>query len=252
MQDARPAGTMRASPPPPITQRGIRRMQSTQARQQLETLLRNLQPGDQLPFTRDLARTWAVSYSTASRLLSEYARAGKLLRIRGKGTFVPGGNERVREMPRRRSSVQAVMDAVIQSIARGELKIGDPLPSTKQICLQFHVAPVTVARAYARLCTLGRITRIGRRYWVGDLGSSIRQQARGELWFFTSSGAHPADLLFSSHGLAPLVQGERPGGTGFRVHRRAPGRCGADQPRSLRRGTGHRHYRVPARAQPHR
>jgi GntR family transcriptional regulator len=58
---------------------------------------------------------------------------------------------------------QQIMDQFRSLIERGELRLGDALPTVRQLAGDLGVAPNTVARAYAELKAEGLLTGEGRR-----------------------------------------------------------------------------------------
>ncbi|UKD51079.1 GntR family transcriptional regulator [Amycolatopsis sp. FU40] len=57
-------------------------------KQRLEDVLASLEAGDPLPGERSLAESMGVSRTTLRRVLSEFAAAGRLERVQGRGSFV--------------------------------------------------------------------------------------------------------------------------------------------------------------------
>lgn len=65
------------------------RPKHVQLREALEALIaEELKPGDMLPSERSLERTYGVSRITVRRAIGDLTAAGRLYRVRGKGTFV--------------------------------------------------------------------------------------------------------------------------------------------------------------------
>ncbi|MET0136062.1 MAG: GntR family transcriptional regulator [Kibdelosporangium sp.] len=57
---------------------------------------------------------------------------------------------------------QQIRDRVVEAIARGEAKEGDPLPSTRQLAADFGINFLTVSKAYDLLRQQG-VIRINRK-----------------------------------------------------------------------------------------
>lgn len=153
-------------------------------------------PGDRLPTGKRLAAAWSLSEGTVRSILRRFRDEGKLLLIQGKGTFVPGdGSEPDPAETADPNAVQTIVDFILEAIARGDLKLGRPLPSVKYMRLQFHVAPMTVIRAYRALKERGDVVRVGKRYWVGNFRTLIGAGSHNEIRLF--SNADDIEQLFS-------------------------------------------------------
>ncbi|CAM4032066.1 GntR family transcriptional regulator [Kibdelosporangium persicum] len=57
---------------------------------------------------------------------------------------------------------QQIRDRILEAIARGEAKEGDPLPSTRQLAMDFGINFLTVGKAYDLLRKQG-VIRINRK-----------------------------------------------------------------------------------------
>jgi GntR family transcriptional regulator len=57
---------------------------------------------------------------------------------------------------------QQIRDRILEAIARGEAKEGDPLPSTRQLAMDFGINFLTVSKAYDLLKKQG-VIRINRK-----------------------------------------------------------------------------------------
>ncbi|MBD3239904.1 MAG: GntR family transcriptional regulator [Chitinivibrionales bacterium] len=129
-------------------------------------------PGTALPRLADLARRFGVSERTVRTLVRELVSRGRLYTVRGLGTFVgpaaPRSDTGDSGQSTRQLSADSLAGQIQAAIGRGEYRSGDPLPSVKTLCLQFHVTERTVATAYRTLATRGHVIRVGKRYWVGD------------------------------------------------------------------------------------
>jgi DNA-binding transcriptional regulator YhcF (GntR family) len=154
---------------------------SQQFRRWLASKLENRRPDHMLPSDRQLARGWRLSQSTVRRIMRDLARNGKLVRIRGKGTFVrvPGDTESEHgNMPLRLSTAQSVAEHLAGMIMRGAIRHGERLPPQKAIALQYGVSPASVIAAYRHLCSQGYAHHVGRGYWAGrqlELGFERRR-----------------------------------------------------------------------------
>lgn len=121
-------------------------------------------PGTQLPLDRELAERFDISVMTVRRTLSGFGREGALVRIKGKGTFVPPLAPCAPAPPRRPPAWQRLEDHLIAAIQEGELKRGAELPSHKLTRALFHVGPATVSRAYREMERRGYAVKIGKRF----------------------------------------------------------------------------------------
>jgi len=172
----------------------------------LEQELRRRKAGAQLPYDRELAAAWDLSVSTIGNVMRTFSRAGSLERIPGKGTFV-AGRSRPQAVPRppRGASWKRLADALRASIANGDLKRGEALPSQKSLCYRFRVSPNTVSRAFAKLQRDGYVHKIGLRYWVGDPRLLVQPPARREVFLF-QTGREDFSFLFSRYELSDAVR----------------------------------------------
>ncbi len=131
--------------------------------------LRNCSPGAALPTDRSLADAFGISSRTVGRIMYELRNNGDVVRIRGKGTFAKGAQglsgDTVPERPVR--SVERLENALRESIMRGEIRAGDPLPQVKFLCLQYHVSEKTVTGAFRNLAKQSLAYKSGKRYWAG-------------------------------------------------------------------------------------
>lgn len=142
-----------------------------------------LRPGERLPSDRALAAKFGISDRTVGKILKRYEARGRLCRIRGKGTFVPGGNPpEAHQEPA--TSADAVAQTLYSSICRAELKTGEALPSIKFMCLKFKITPATVRDAYRKLEADGHVTRVGRTFWVGSFDECVRPDPGKEVFLF--------------------------------------------------------------------
>lgn len=72
-----------------------------------------------------------------------------------------------------------IADQVRRSVAVGELSVGDPLPSVRQLAKELVVNPNTVAKAYAELVRDGALeTQAGRGVFVAKRRSVFSKAER--------------------------------------------------------------------------
>lgn len=175
---------------------------SVSFRQWLDKQVRILPPGSRLPTDREMAQAHGLSERSVWAVLREYRSAGKVERIRGKGTFIPGAEQLPPRNHQRISQHGSLEVALYRAVATGQFRSGEPLPSVKFLCSHFHVSPGTVRQAFDALARREIISRIGKRFWVGDL--SERLQGTGAkpvhlfMWDSDDFGrlfAHPRDGL---------------------------------------------------------
>ncbi|MBN1671762.1 MAG: GntR family transcriptional regulator [Kiritimatiellae bacterium] len=171
----------------------------------LDDWLRNAEPGARLPSDQALAAAWGVSHSTVRRLLRACAAAGRLVRIRGKGTFIPRtGPTSPPPVSYRASSVQSIVDWLTEAISAADLKVGDPLPANKIMCARFHVRSATVRQAYARLRQQDLATQVGKYWWVGHPDELARDPAKKAVVLFADR-AYDLDRVFDTPELSALI-----------------------------------------------
>lgn len=163
--------------------------------------VRVLEPRTQFPSDRELAKRWGLSAVTVRRVLSRLTKEGTVVREKGRGTFVPGGeaaHEGHVDLARHRGAIDSVVAEVSAAIGRGELRRGDPLPPYKVMRANLGVSPNTVSRAYRALQQRGYVFRAGRNYRVGHLLDTVRTPARKEVFFFADE-AMDISSIFSTH-----------------------------------------------------
>lgn len=152
----------------------------------LDRRLGELRPGDRLPTDRQLATGWGLSVRTVVEIMQDLARRGAVVRIRGKGTFVPrlaesGADDHIAPP---RTSVQNVVDFFDRAMCSGELREGEALPPVKYVAHRFKVAPSTVIRAYRTLQQRGMAVKVGKTYWHGTFDSLVREPSKREVFAF--------------------------------------------------------------------
>lgn len=158
---------------------------SEQLRQWLDWFIANNQPQTRLPTVNDLARTWGLSATTVTRILSRYRDDGTIVRIPRLGTFIAG-----EELPRGacpappRSSAESIVHEIGKAIGCGQLKKGNALPSIKLMSAQFKVGAPTVIRAYRMLREKGVITKVGKTFWLGSFADLTKLRGRASICLF--------------------------------------------------------------------
>lgn len=140
-------------------------------------------PGSPMPPDHELARTWGLSLRTVQRVMKRYADAGRVVRVRGKGTFLPGGiHAEPRDRPPSRAA-EGIAEHIRRAICRGALCRGEALPSVKHMALQFGVSRSAVTDAYRLLRNSELVVKVGRQFWVGRFDSLIRFSMRKTVLF---------------------------------------------------------------------
>lgn len=166
--------------------------------QWLTEQVQKLPAGTPLPTTEALATRFGISPRTVNRALAGFIRTRKIVRVRGRGSFVGGPDDLPRSPTRvaRRDPVQTVVDAVSDEIATGAFRVGDPLPALKYLRVRFSVAPDTVSEAYRRLVKKGLVVQIGRTFWVGGrLIELLNASSRVEVYLLNPFGEDCANIF---------------------------------------------------------
>ncbi|MBN1670092.1 MAG: GntR family transcriptional regulator [Kiritimatiellae bacterium] len=166
--------------------------------------LKALPPGARLPTDRQLAGTFGLSPTTVRRILKTFRDAERVVRISGRGTFVPGRAARV-EPAAPATSAENVVSHILNSIRGGQLRRGQSLPPAKQVVHAFGVSHGTVRAAYEALRRQGHVARVGRRYWVGDFRETLTVETKKEVYLFRDG---PGDFqhIFREDWLAQAYQ----------------------------------------------
>lgn len=161
----------------------------------LEQLLDRTEAGGPLPTDEAVAEAWGVSSRTVKRLMSQAARRGVIVRVRGKGTFKAGGEPAggIPDAPARRSSADRLHAELADGIRRGTLMRGSRLPPVKYLSVSHAVSSKTVIGAYRRLAANGLAVKIGKQYWVGAFSPWTKMPVTANAWLF----AHSEDQLSS-------------------------------------------------------
>lgn len=152
--------------------------------------------GDCLPTIDELTQRFGLSRTWVKQKLKPYIANGLLTTIRGSGTFVTSRMPRSPEPIRlpTRTSPHSIADALVNDIATGSLKHGNPLPAVKLLCRQFKTGHGTVTRAYRILQEKGLARKVGRKFWVGGMQSLRSFGARKSIVCFNFSEGDPSDL----------------------------------------------------------
>lgn len=157
----------------------------------LDNQIRSSTPGKRLPTGKILARTFNLSEITVKKVLRTYTKSGKLYSARGMGTFIPSNKiqsaDIMIEPPK--SSVENIVEHLDNLISRGILKRNEALPPIKTITIQFKVTAATVIKAYKRLQKIGRITKVGKTFWVGSFDRIVFSHPQKEVYFFHEDSA---------------------------------------------------------------
>ncbi len=134
------------------------------------------EPCTQFPSDAELAHRFGMSVSTVRKVMTACHRRGEVNRVWGCGTFTPGRDETgVPPLPSLRSTTrESLVQAVYQSICRGETRNGDALPSIDFLSRRFGVSSATMVRAYQELQQRGAIVKVGKTFYVGTFGSLTR------------------------------------------------------------------------------
>lgn len=141
-------------------------------------------PGTAIPTERQLADRFDVSVRTVNRMLGALQAEGLVYRVPGRGTFTGKPPVSPELTQHHAPSWNSLADMLAKQISTGTLKRNEPLPPVKHTAKRFRVTPSTVTRAYAHLAAQGQAVRVGRSYWVGQLGSITRASATKQVHFF--------------------------------------------------------------------
>ncbi len=162
----------------------------------LESRLDALPPGAVLPTSAALGRRFGLSVRTVNTVMKPYMAAGRIVRIRGRGTFIGGADtDAAQDTAPPRSSAERIADAVKESISTGDLKFGDQLPPVTFMSRQFHVTPSTVTAAYRALARERYAVRVGRSYWIGGFKNLVSMDLHKQVLLLHREG-HAFDEIF--------------------------------------------------------
>jgi hypothetical protein len=116
-------------------------------------------------------------------VLERFRDEGKIVAIPGRGTFVPPEQpaRHIDTPPEKLTTEQDIVNELCSQMHRGVLKKGEALPAVKLLCLQFKVGTKTVLRAYRQLLQQNKVTRVGRKYWVGGFDECLKTGGRKEI-----------------------------------------------------------------------
>lgn len=146
----------------------------------VEEQLATAAPGSAFPPDRQLAKEWGLSARTVARVMTGYAAGHRVVRIPGKGTFVPGGTG-VKPASDMAPPRRGMADHLKRSIVHGELRAGDALPSVKYMARRFRTSRAAVIAAYRGLIADGLVTKVGRTFWVGRFRDLLHPQPGREV-----------------------------------------------------------------------
>ncbi len=155
----------------------------------VESESKRLASGTQFPIDPQVAKTWSLSERTVKRVMKKCEEKGLVVRVPGKGTFVPPipsgrpGDAQGEAVPPKHS-VQAAVESLTCAIRSGELRKGDAFPSMKYMRLQYRLAPATVRRVFDTLVRRGYAHRIGKTYWVGPFEAKPQHARRKDVFLF--------------------------------------------------------------------
>ncbi|MBD3392331.1 MAG: GntR family transcriptional regulator [Chitinivibrionales bacterium] len=152
----------------------------------LDRQLEILPPGAALPTDRELASRFGLSRRTISRIGRNYVRDGRILRISGKGTFVPkdATDDDSLWSASSTNAAQSLVGTIHDLIRSGELERGHSLPSIKYMRRRFKVSPATVTAAYRQLVDEGYVTKIGKSFWIGRFKELAHPDTKKEVFLF--------------------------------------------------------------------
>ena len=93
--------------------------------------LRTRSPGTMLPTDNELALTWHLSSKTVGRIMQTFVATGQIIRMRGKGTFIPEvkSEEQQQTYVQKRSSSGNLREQIYRSLCSGQYRHGEALPS---------------------------------------------------------------------------------------------------------------------------
>lgn len=156
----------------------------------LKGQLSTLPGGAKLPSDARLGKQWGLSERTVRRLLGPLGRDGLLVRIRGKGTFVPAASSPEPAIAEADLTASEHLERVLaDAIRRGEIKRGDTLPQSKFLQMHYGLSPKTVARACRSLEHEGLVRRVGQRYCVGGVLARVHPSRRRDVLLLVRSAA---------------------------------------------------------------
>jgi len=181
---------------------------SEQAGNWVEAQIKDGPAGKQLPTAPEIAARFGVSAMTVFRILRRFRDEHKLVMIPGKGSFVGPLSPRPFSEPLpKKSSFELAADVLVDMIASGSLKTGQPLPSLKYLCLQFGIAPITARTAYREIQRRALVVKIGKNFFVGTTpGSAVRTGPKGHVLLLTYRPEVDFRWVFRQDALAQAYQ----------------------------------------------
>lgn len=157
----------------------------TAVRVWLEQETREGYPGKPLPPDREMVTRFGLSARTLSRIMQECARQGLVVRIPGRGTFLPELTEKgIKPVKEPETAAVNLAKSIFNAICSGEYRQGEGLPPVKFLSYRFKVADRTVSRAYRILLEQGHVTRAGKSYWVGSFRCAAYPAKTREVFLF--------------------------------------------------------------------
>ncbi len=172
----------------------------------VEEQVRTCKPGHRFPSDSELAASFSLSPRTVERTLKRFKDSGQLMRIRGRGTFIPGGEELGGRAPQvSRSSAESIVEVMRDAICNGSLMKGDALPQVKYMSRKFKAGAATVSAAYRQLEQMGYVVKIGKTFWVGTFETIVRPRPHMEVYLFKHRSLDFSDV-FTSDMLAPAYR----------------------------------------------
>jgi DNA-binding transcriptional regulator YhcF (GntR family) len=168
-------------------------------------------PGARLPTDARLAETFGCSVRTVARVMEKLRSRNSFVRIPGKGTFVSSGDP---EPPSpaiapSRTSVDSLVDYLMEKIRTGEMIRGDSLPQVKYLARQMKTGYTTVVKAYRLLREMKQAVKIGKTFWVGETSEDGMPAAKGEVFLFKHHSDDFADIFESDMLAASFMKMER-------------------------------------------
>jgi GntR family transcriptional regulator len=110
-----------------------------------------------------------------------------------------------------RAPFRQLVDQVADAFVRGQLQVGDQLPSVREVVRQITINPNTVHRAYRELEHLGLVEgRLGLGTFVVEAAKGAPREYRAQSWRDTlregvalarSSGVGDEDIIDSLRGM---------------------------------------------------
>ncbi len=152
----------------------------------LDQLLAALKPGSRLPTDRELSKTFSISERTVRSVLNTYRDKGRVVRIRGKGTFTPFQEEHPDRSSCREKMTTAreLAQELLDLISGGKHRNRSPLPSIKYLCLEYGVSRRTATSAMRIVQSLLPVAKVGRTYFLGGRPQGANPGSAGDISIF--------------------------------------------------------------------